>query len=44
MSRRIKFTCKDCGEDVDREPNTMDRPGYTPARCVSCTLDRMAEL
>lgn len=38
---RIQFTCNDCGEEVDREPNKMDIPGMTPQRCVSCTMDRM---
>jgi len=43
MSERIQFTCKDCGEEVDREPYSIDVDGLTPVRCTTCTLDRMAE-
>lgn len=41
--RRIQFTCKDCGKEVDREPHHMDVDGLTPVRCSTCTLERMAE-
>jgi len=38
---KIEFTCSDCGEAVEREPNQLDIPGLTPNRCVSCTMDQM---
>jgi len=38
---KIEFTCSDCGEEVEREPNQLDIPGVTPKRCVSCTMDQM---
>lgn len=42
MTDRIQFTCKDCGKEVDREPNSMDIDGIAPVRCAECTMKRMA--
>lgn len=39
----VEFDCVDCGDHIERERHHMDVPGLTPARCNSCTFDRMAE-
>jgi hypothetical protein len=40
-SERIQFVCKECGEEVDREPHQMDVDGLTPCRCASCVMEMM---
>lgn len=39
---RVEFTCSDCEEHIDRERHQMDVAGVPPARCASCTMERMA--
>jgi DNA-directed RNA polymerase subunit RPC12/RpoP len=43
-SELVEYTCNDCGKQVIRtRVEWLDIDGITPHRCVSCTLDAMAE-
>ena len=40
-SDRLAFECIDCREPQDRDAHQMDIVGIAPARCASCTFEKM---